>query len=363
MDKEGEISMDTVDTKDNFQNIVGISPAIQNIKQVIGQVAKSDTTVLILGESGTGKELVARSIHQNSARRQGPFVAVNCAAIPLELLESELFGHEKGSFTGASHQRQGRFEQAIGGTIFLDEIGDMPLAMQVKILRVLQERTIERIGSNTSHFVDVRVIAATHRHLKQWIEEGRFREDLYYRLNVFPIEIPPLRHRREDILLLVKHCAELTANQDKEKEFSFSPKACQFLEQYDWPGNVREVFNWVERLSVLYSGKLIEFEDLEKTFFMVGSKKEEVQISNEILSKVLDEGIDLKDYLIQMEIIFIKKALRKHKGVVARAAKQLGLRRTTLVEKMKRFQLVRESEGELQHDNTVNLATADTNGK
>lgn len=221
-----------------FRSLVGNSDSIRQVRRLIEQVANTEASVLLLGESGTGKEVVARNIHALSSRHSKPFIPINCGAIPAELLESELFGHEKGAFTGAITSRQGRFELANGGTLFLDEIGDMPLAMQVKLLRVLQERCFERVGSNRSVEVNVRIIAATHRNLEQAIEEGKFREDLFYRLNVFPIDMPPLRARREDLPLLVN---ELIARIEGENRPSvrIMPGALEALSRYQWPGNVR----------------------------------------------------------------------------------------------------------------------------
>ncbi len=234
-----------------FRSLVGTSRKVQQVRQLMEQVADKDVSVLITGESGTGKEVVARNLHYHSSRRDKPFVPVNCGAIPAELLESELFGHEKGAFTGAITARVGRFEMAEGGTLFLDEIGDMPLNMQVKILRVLQERTFERVGSNRTQSADVRVIAATHKHLEDMIESGDFREDLYYRLNVFPIEMPALRDRVEDIPLLIN---ELISRMEKEKRGSLrmNSAAIMSLCRHDWPGNVRELANLVERLSIMH---------------------------------------------------------------------------------------------------------------
>lgn len=232
-----------------FRSLVGTSRKVQQVRQLMEQVADKDVSVLITGESGTGKEVVARNLHYHSSRRDKPFVPVNCGAIPAELLESELFGHEKGAFTGAITARVGRFEMAEGGTLFLDEIGDMPLNMQVKILRVLQERTFEKVGSNRTQTADVRVIAATHKHLEDMIESGDFREDLYYRLNVFPIEMPALRERVEDIPLLIN---ELISRMEKEKRGSLrmNSAAIMSLCRHDWPGNVRELANLVERLAI-----------------------------------------------------------------------------------------------------------------
>ncbi|WP_162232374.1 sigma-54-dependent transcriptional regulator [Methylogaea oryzae] len=229
----------------------GETPAIRRVRRLVEQVAGTDATVLVLGESGTGKEVVARALHYNSPRRERLFVPVNCGAIPGDLLESELFGHEKGAFTGALTSRQGRFELADGGTLFLDEIGDMPLSMQVKLLRVLQERSFERVGSNKTIQCDVRVVAATHRNLEDEIRQNRFREDLFYRLNVFPIEIPPLRERVEDLPLLVDELVRRIEN-ERRGSVRFTPAAMGVLQQHHWPGNVRELANLVERLAILY---------------------------------------------------------------------------------------------------------------
>ncbi|RMD79163.1 MAG: sigma-54-dependent Fis family transcriptional regulator, partial [Gammaproteobacteria bacterium] len=248
-----------------FRSLVGNSRAIREVRRLIEQVAPTEATVLILGESGTGKEVVARNLHYYSPRRHKPFVPINCGAIPKELLESELFGHEKGAFTGAITARQGRFELAEGGTLFLDEIGDMEMAMQVKLLRVLQERVFERVGSNKPIRADVRIIAATHRNLEQAIADGRFREDLYYRLNVFPIEMPPLRERREDIPLLIQ---ELITRLEHEKRGSvrLTQAAVMALCQYHWPGNVRELANLVERLVIMHPFGVVDVGDLPEKF-------------------------------------------------------------------------------------------------
>jgi sigma-54 specific flagellar transcriptional regulator A len=326
--------------------LIGNSAAIKRVDQLIKQVAKTPASVMILGESGTGKELVAHTIHQNSDRASGPFIPVNCAAIPLELLESELFGHEKGSFTGAHQTRIGRFELATGGTLFLDEIGDMPLAMQAKLLRVLQDRVFERVGGNKSIRVDVRVIAATHKDLLLSIRENRFREDLYYRLNVFPIEIPPLRERKEDIASLIQHFMSQTqaGSLGQDKWLQFSEETFQFLNDYAWPGNVRELANLVERLMILFAGRCIELEDLPMQFFQSAQAPRRQDKHFTILSaKELPEtGFDLKEYLARLEVSYISHALSEYRWIVAHAAKRLGLRRTTLVEKMKKYGLGRE---------------------
>ncbi len=327
---------------DERYTLIGSSSAIQAVQHLVLQVASRFTTALILGESGTGKELVARVIHQFSKRAQGPFIAVNCAAIPLELLESELFGHEKGAFTGAFVARQGRFELAAGGTLFLDEIGDMPISMQAKLLRVLQERTFERVGGSKPIKSDVRIIAATHKNLEECLAQGTFREDLYYRLNVFPIEIPPLRERREDIKLLIQHFIEL----HKEETgclVELSEETFNFLEQYDWPGNVRELSNLVERLCVLFSGKAVTVQDLPEQFFRQSSRKNDKNLTVLTIPGLPQEKhFDLKEHLTQLEFNLITQALNDCAGVVARAAKRLGLRRTTLVEKMKKHGIGRE---------------------
>lgn len=328
--------------------LIGHSQLMQRLRQLIEKVAGSDATVLVQGETGTGKELVASAIHYLSRRQKKPFVAVNCGAIPPDLLESELFGHEKGAFTGAISARQGRFELAQGGTLFLDEIGDMPLPMQVKLLRVLQERTIERVGSNKSIMIDVRVVAATHRDLEAEIAAGRFREDLYYRLNVFPIDIPPLRKRTEDIPLLTDHLAERLA-WDGRNSVRLSPGTLEVLRRYDWPGNVRELANLVERLSILVPNGIIEIADLpQRLLDHIGIAPLEPvsEIKNNVssLSDLNEKGLDLREYLGQLEMSFIRQALEETGGIVAHAAERLRMRRTTLVEKMRKYGIQRPDE-------------------
>ncbi len=331
-----------------FRSLVGNSRAIRRVRQLMEQVANSDATVLILGESGTGKEVVARNLHYHSNRRNKPFVPVNCGAIPAELLESELFGHEKGAFTGAISARQGRFEMAEAGTLFLDEIGDMSMTMQVKLLRVLQERTFERVGSNKTITADVRVIAATHRNLEQLIRESKFREDLFYRLNVFPIEMPPLRDRAEDVPLLIN---ELIARLEHEKQGSvrFAPSAIMTLCQYKWPGNVRELSNLIERLVIMYPYGVIDVKELPEKFqvhvepgaepYAPPQAYESSAVPRPELNdepRLPREGIDLKEHLNNLEVSLIKQALDEAGGVVAHAAKRLNMRRTTLVEKLRK---------------------------
>ncbi len=337
-----------------FRSLSGSSFAIQRTRKLIEQVADTDVTVLILGESGTGKEVVARNLHYRSSRRHRPFVPVNCGAIPAELLESELFGHEKGAFTGAFTARQGRFELAEGGTLFLDEIGDMPLAMQVKLLRVLQERSFERVGSNRTIYCDVRVIAATHRNLEEEIAAGRFREDLYYRLNVFPIEVPALRERREDIPALV---ADLIARIENEKRGSvrLTAAALEALKRYDWPGNVRELANLIERLAVLYPYGVVDVSDLpEKVLRRIGNQSDVSRNKLEVTDllsteevKLPEGGLDLKEHLSNLEKELIRRALEESQGVVAHAAQRLKMRRTTLVEKLRKYGLRAEDTSNL----------------
>lgn len=336
-----------------FRSLVGTSARIQQVRDMMSQVADKDVSVLITGESGTGKEVVARNLHYNSPRRDKPFVPVNCGAIPAELLESELFGHEKGAFTGAISSRAGRFEMAEGGTLFLDEIGDMPLNMQVKILRVLQERCFERVGSNKTQSIDVRIIAATHRHLEKMIEENTFREDLYYRLNVFPIELPSLKERSEDIPLLLN---ELVARLEAEQRgtIRFNSAAIMSLCRHEWSGNVRELANLVERMAIMFPDGVIGVQELP-------AKYRHVEVEDEFATKststdmpqaqgyvsmndspLLPEGgIDLREYITKLEISLIQQALNDCGGVVARAADKLCVRRTTLVEKMRKYDMQR----------------------
>ncbi len=338
-----------------FRSLVGNSRSIQVVRKAIEQVADSDANVLILGESGTGKEVVARNLHYYSSRTDGPFVPVNCGAIPGDLLESELFGHEKGAFTGAISARQGRFEMASGGTLFLDEIGDMPLAMQVKLLRVIQERTFERVGSNKSIKSDIRIVAATHRDLEVEIKEGRFREDLYYRLNVFPIEMPPLKKRVEDIPLLIN---ELITRLEHEQRGStrLTPATIGALCQHHWPGNVRELSNLMERLVIMYPYGVVNIRDLPEKFRGPNEQQEisvieidKIQASNMPITPtnmphLSAAGIDLKEHLAELEFNLIKQALDESDGIVAHAAKLLHMRRTTLVEKMRKYGLQRSEQ-------------------
>ncbi|WP_097460319.1 sigma-54 dependent transcriptional regulator [Mangrovitalea sediminis] len=341
-----------------FRSLVGTSRAVQHVRQLMTQVADKDVSVLITGESGTGKEVVARNLHYHSPRRDKPFVPVNCGAIPAELLESELFGHEKGAFTGAITSRVGRFEMAEGGTLFLDEIGDMPLNMQVKILRVLQERTYERVGSNRTIQANVRVIAATHKNLEDMIENGLFREDLYYRLNVFPIEMPALRERVEDIPLLIN---ELIARMEKEKRGSIRLNSASIMSlcRHDWPGNVRELANLIERLAIMHPYGVIGVQELPKKFRYIDDIDENRPVEDtgmpinipglvglDAPALLPVNGVDLKEYLGNLERSLIQQALDESGGVVARAAEKLRIRRTTLVEKVRKYGLREEAEEE-----------------
>ncbi|MCH7599479.1 MAG: sigma-54-dependent Fis family transcriptional regulator [Myxococcales bacterium] len=312
-----------------FDNIIGKSQALQEVLSIVEKVANTDSTVLITGESGSGKELIARALHYNSGRANRMMVTVNCGAIPEELLESELFGHVKGAFTNAVHHREGRFALADGGTIFLDEIGDMSPNLQVKLLRVLQERTFEPVGSSKTIKVDVRVIAATNQHLEELIEKKIFREDLYYRLNVLPIEAPPLRDRVDDIPLLVHHFIDL-GNQERNTQIDgISEEAMKLLMNYAWPGNVRELKNLIERVMILHSEGEIVGEDLPAQFHRVQERSHPAP-------RVSDAGIEFNEVVAQLETDLILQALEQTHWNKNRAAGLLGLNRTTLLEKIKK---------------------------
>jgi sigma-54 dependent transcriptional regulator, flagellar regulatory protein len=378
----------------------GFSPAIREVIHLLKAVAAHDSSVLILGESGTGKEVVARAIHDSSQRRRGPFVAVNCGAIPADLLESELFGHEKGSFTGAYSTRRGRFEVAEGGTLFLDEIGDMSLPMQVKLLRVLQERVFERVGNHQPISCNVRIIAATHRNLDEAIVRGQFRGDLFYRLNVYPIEMPGLRDRIEDLDALIGEFIEQNATAGRGT-FTLTARARAALVRYPWPGNVRELANLVERLSILHGGGSVDLPQLPPRYRpveLVGEAGGQQRPANDAgpasiathstfdpasriavspasppahapatvdplsdtalthdetldllqrratleaaaaeAARLPADGIDLRAHLFAIEHGLIREALDRSGGTVAAAARLLGLRRTTLVEKLRKY--------------------------
>jgi DNA-binding NtrC family response regulator len=314
-----------------FANIVGTSEAITRVFDIIKKVADTDSTVLLLGESGTGKELIAKAIHYNSHRRQAPLIPVNCAAIPEELLESELFGHERGAFTHAVRTRIGRFEQANGGTIFLDEIADMSPSLQVKILRVLQDRAFERIGGVKTIRVDIRVVAATNQNLEDMVAQGRFREDLFYRLNVIPIRIPPLRERTSDIPLLTSHFLQEFSRKKKKPLKRLSPGAMELLLRYPWPGNVRELENLMERLVILCEGEVVKVSDLPDRF-----RPEAPAAAAPETLDFPEQGVHLVSAVQEFERALILRALEKCQWVKSRAAQFLHLNRTTLIEKMKK---------------------------
>lgn len=377
----------------------GTSAAIRDVIALIRQVAAFDSTALVLGESGTGKEVVARAIHDLSPRRSRPFVAVNCGAIPSDLLESELFGHEKGSFTGAIAARKGRFEIAEGGTLFLDEIGDMSPSMQVKLLRVLQERVFERVGNHAPIRCNVRIIAATHRNLEEAIQRGTFREDLFHRINVFPIEMPPLRQRAEDIPLLIRDFVAHNVAEGRGR-LQLSQRALAALALHSWTGNVRELGNLVERLSIVCNNRVVEVRDLPPKYrppedwtlevkaldsslcvaalddaSQAIAVEEQVALSDDAALTVLEseafepqplepsrlapttieaatldpfaaltllpeDGLDLRAHLLAIERRLVEQALERAGGTVAQAARLLGLRRTTLVEKLRKLDIV-----------------------
>jgi len=375
--RRAEMSQAANTKDDGVQLPSGVSPAISAVNRLIAQVAPYDSTVLILGESGTGKEIAARAIHASSPRRHRPFVAVNCGAIPAELLESELFGHEKGSFTGAITTRKGRFEIAEGGTLFLDEIGDMSLPMQVKLLRILQERVYERVGSNVSSNCDVRIIAATHRNLEESIVRGNFRGDLFYRLNVFPIEMPTLSARIEDLPTLIGDFVQLAASRGRP-HLQLLPETMDALAAYAWPGNIRELSNLIERLAILCPERPVGVGDLPARYrpadwtapevaltptmeipqllaSMSGDAEVEIEDEEALpsslwlgeqdsITRLPEQGVDLRAHLMVIERSLITQALRRSGGTVAHAARLLSLRRTTLVEKLRKLGMTQVAE-------------------
>ncbi|MGH1462500.1 MAG: sigma-54 dependent transcriptional regulator [Neptuniibacter sp.] len=338
-----------------FSSLVGNSESMVQVRSSMQKVAGRDVNVMITGESGTGKEVVARNLHEHSVRKNGPFVPINCGAIPADLLESELFGHEKGAFTGAVSSRPGRFELAQGGTLFLDEIGDMPLPMQVKLLRVLQERKYERIGGSKTLQADVRVIAATHKNLEEMISTGEFREDLYYRLNVFPIEMPPLRQRIDDLPILLEELVGRLLEQGLDS-VKLHSSAIESLKKHAWPGNVRELSNLLERLAIMYPNGVVGVSELPEKFrYIEEPDPERYEVpdgacstaptngtSGALLDLLPENGVDLKEHLETIEKSLIEQALSRNVGVVARAAETLQIRRTTLVEKMRKFGIQRK---------------------
>ena len=374
-----------------LNKIIGLSPSIKALRELIKLLGPSDSTVLIVGESGTGKELVANALHECSGRAAGPFVPVNCGAIPKDLLESELFGHKRGSFTGAISDRKGRFQLADKGTLFLDEIGDMSMDLQVKLLRVLQERTVDPVGSIGSIPIDVRVVAATHQNIEALIDEGRFRKDLYYRLNIMPIEVEPLAERAEDIPVLIEHFSRQQAKA-LQAPISISPESMRLLLAYDWPGNVRELSNLVDRYTALYAQQEVDLHKVPASMVPSGLRKlmqshesqnrtlGEDEFSRRVARKLdhvvtplvgtsarnaegidipsrdssideiqrvinlaqggpdfPDEGVELKQHLLEIEQRLIKEALSKAQGNVSKTARLLSLRRTTLIEKINKY--------------------------
>jgi transcriptional regulator with GAF, ATPase, and Fis domain len=337
--------------------IIGQSTSLKDVFKMLAKVAPTDSTVLVTGESGTGKELLVRALHRNSARKDKPFVPVNCGAIPKDLLESELFGHEKGAFTHALRMRPGRFELADGGTIFLDEIGEMDPGLQVKILRVLQEKEIERVGGVGSKKVDVRVVAATNRDLEQAVQSGQFREDLFYRLNVIPLHLPPLRERGGDVSVLADYFLAGFCRKGGRKKIVFDPRAGAVLEHYSWPGNVRELENIMERLSILVEGNTATLEDLPRKMLdsagdaaaLVSAPAAQAPVPAAAAAGDAARGfvwptladlqkyrMNLRDFLEYIEEKLLKEALEISGGVKNQAAEALGIKRTTLIEKLKK---------------------------
>ena len=327
------------------KSIIGNSAELNHTLRVVKKVAATDSTVLITGESGTGKELIVRALHEQSPRAGQPFVPINCGAIPRDLLESELFGHEKGAFTHAIRSRAGRFEMAHGGTVFLDEISELDLVLQVKILRVIQEKEIERVGGNQVHKVDVRIIAATNRDLEQEVDQGRFREDLYYRLNVVPIHLPPLRERKHDIILLAEHFLEHFCRKKDRPHLRINPEANDLLRNYSWPGNVRELENFMERMSILCEGQEIRPDDLPEKILSEADyplpdkgPQEELPFRWPSMEDLRRLELNLKDFLDGLEYNLLQEALEEAEGVKNKAAEKLGIKRTTLIEKLKKHQ-------------------------
>jgi two-component system response regulator HydG len=329
--EENRLLRETLGQKFDSQNIIGRSPAMLKLLETVSQVAPSEATVLISGDSGTGKELIAGAIHFNSLRKNGPFVKINCAAITETLLESELFGHEKGAFTGADRRKEGRFSQAHGGTLLLDEVSEMSLMMQVKLLRALQEREFNRVGGEATIQVDVRVIAATNKDLKDQINRGAFREDLYYRLNVVELRVPPLSERKEDIPLLARHFLETFAAKNRKEIKGFTPRAMDNLIRYDWPGNVRELMNAVERAVVLARSSYLDESDfLFMKDFLTENNRQKSAGSD---ANVLRGEAPLEE----VEKAAILKTLNAAKGNKSEAARRLGITRKTLHKKLKAY--------------------------
>jgi len=314
-----------------FDNIIGTSQVMQRVFSRMEKVTGTDSTILILGASGTGKELVARAIHYNGPRKNKPFIAINCGAIPSELLESELFGHVKGAFTSAYAEKAGKFEVAHGGTLFLDEIGNMPQQLQVKLLRVLQEHELERVGSSQKIQINIRLISATNVNLQEQVKSGQFREDLYYRLNVIPIHLPPLKERRGDIPQLARFFGEKICKEMNRPQISIGADAIKAMEAYDWPGNVREMENIIERTIALTESPIIRREDLPSD---IAQRVVETASRN---TEITSDGVDMNRVIVEIEREMIQQAMVLENGVKARAAELLKINRTTLVEKIKRL--------------------------
>lgn len=330
--RKNKLLVESMEENHSIKKIIGVSPAIKELHLLIKKVAVTNANVLITGESGTGKELVAKAIHYSSKRKDQPFVAINCTALNPGVLESELFGHEKGSFTGAIAQKRGKFELAHGGTIFLDEIGEFPLELQPKLLRVIQEHAFERVGGLKTLKSDFRVIAATNKDLKKEVEQGRFREDLYYRLNVVNIELPPLRERPEDIPLLAGHFLKKYSRENNKDIKGFTPEAMQLLTAYNWPGNVRQLENIIESAVVLTQSDMIGVADLPAEL-----KDESRQFKSAV--DMLPDNINLSESLEKIEAALIKRALVKSNFVQVKAAKMLGISKSLLQYKMKKYNI------------------------
>lgn len=336
LNAEVEALRDELETRYGFSDIVGLSPLMQDVFRVMAKVARVDATVLIVGPSGTGKELVARAIHRRSARAQGPFIAVNCSAVPPTLFEAEFFGYERGAFTDAHQRRLGKFEQARGGTLFLDEIGDLPLEAQAKLLRALQERQITRLGARHPTPVDVRVIAATNRDLEQAVRQGTFRQDLYWRINVVTISLPPLRERREDLPLLIDHFVDRFNRELGLAVRSIAPEARRLLLQYDWPGNVRELENTLCRAMILCDGGVLKASDLPPRIRGVASDDRASQPA-ESDEMTLAEAV--RAATERVEKMMIQSRLARYGGNRSAAAESLGISRKTLFNKMRQYHL------------------------
>jgi two-component system NtrC family response regulator len=332
--KENRRLSEALSDRYKYGNIIGKSKAMLKIYDLIGKVAQSRASVFITGPSGTGKELIAKAIHYNSQRKDRPFISINCGALTETLLESELFGHEKGAFTGAVVMKKGRFEVADGGTLFLDEVGDMPTPLQVKLLRVLQEMEFERVGGTRTIKVDVRVLSASNRNIKEDVANNLFREDLFYRLNVMEIEVPPLHERVDDIPLLVRHFIEKYREDKGKNKIELSPEAWKALYTYMWPGNVRELENVIERAVVLCSGEVITKEDLPD--FLLEEKEEEID-----LNKIVPVNLTLPEAFEQLEEKLIKRALKYSNQVQSRAAEMLGISRHVMHYKMKKYGMLK----------------------